>query len=264
MQDIVFYVVANETLGVVRDYANAKRKSAPVLALGVSVCLRMRLFAEPNNAAPYSIDSFNVVTDWQWSMDDDFDRNTACKLVADADSISVHTVTDTINGETMDFTEFVIPISNMNTEELATWIGSGKTRSGLTGELVGYDAAGHAVFVLQVENFTVRNRVAGLADPTAVDEGIVTRAIAEEMIQTAVSALHLKRRGHQRHQCPAERSDRAFRIVRRKTEYAYGRLQDGARKWVNCGPGALLRDRTGSHGICKPDYDRHPQRGQGL
>ena len=188
MQDIVFYVVANETLGVVRDYANAKRKSAPVLALGVSVCLRMRLFAEPNNAAPYSIDSFNVVTDWQWSMDDDFDRNTACKLVADADSISVHTVTDTINGETMDFTEFVIPISNMNTEELATWIGSGKTRSGLTGELVGYDAAGHAVFVLQVENFTVRNRVAGLADPTAVDEGIVTRAIAEEMIQTAVSA----------------------------------------------------------------------------
>ena len=188
MQDIVFYAVANETLGVVRDYANAKRKRAPILALGVSVCLRMRLFAEPNNAAPYPIDSFSAVTNWQWRMDDDFDRSTVCKLVADADGISVHTVTDTIDGETMDFTEFVIPISNMNTEELAAWIGSGKTRSGLTGELVGYDALEQAVFVLQIENFTVRNRVGGLFDPTALDQETVTRSQAEQMIQMAVSS----------------------------------------------------------------------------
>lgn len=189
MQDIVFYVSANETLGLVRDYANMHRADAPVLTIGVAVCLRMRLFADIEVSTPYPIASFSGITNWRWSMDADFDRSTACKLVADEDGISVHTVTDTVSGETRSFTEFVIPISNMNTQELAAWLGNESTRSGLTGELVGYDNNGNAIFVLQVENFTVRNRVAGLCDPTAVDEGIVTRSVAEQMIQTAVFSL---------------------------------------------------------------------------
>ncbi len=189
MQDIVFYVAANETLGLVRDYANMHRADAPVLTIGVAVCLRMRLFADIEVSTPYPIASFSGITNWRWSMDADFDRSTACKLVADEDGISVHTVTDTVSGETRSFTEFVIPISNMNTQELAAWLGNESTRSGLTGELVGYDNNGNAIFVLQVENFTVRNRVAGLCDPTAVDEGIVTRSVAEQMIQTAVFSL---------------------------------------------------------------------------
>ena len=188
MQDIVFYAAANETLGMVRDYSNMNKSSAPVLTLGVAVCLRMRLFAGIKVPTPYPVASLNGITDWQWSMDADFDRSTTCKLVADAGGISVHTVTDTVNGETMSFTEFVIPISNMNTQELAAWLGNEGTKSGLTGELVGYDNEAHAVFVLQVEGFKVRNRIAGLGDPTAVDEGIVTRPLAEQMIRTAVSA----------------------------------------------------------------------------
>lgn len=188
MQDIVIYAAANETLGIVRDYANARNQAAPVLVLGVSVCLRIRLFTACEVATPYPISAFNGIADWLWNMDSDFDRSTTCKLAADADAISVHTVTDTINGETLDFTEFVIPISNMNTQELATWLGNEKKRSGLNGELVGYDSAGNAAFVLQIENFTVRNRVAGLGDPTALDQGIVTRSIAEHMIQSAVSS----------------------------------------------------------------------------
>lgn len=188
MQDIVFYAAANETLGVVRDYANARKAPAPVLTLGVSVCLRMRLFAALDTAGPYPVSAFSGITDWQWRMDGDFDRTTTCKLVADANGISVHCVTDTVSGETMDFTEFVIPISNMNTQELAAWLGNEPKRTGLTGELVGYDSEEHAVFVLQIDNFTVRNRVAGLGDPTAVDQEIVTRTTAEQMIRTAVSA----------------------------------------------------------------------------
>ncbi|MBR4253519.1 MAG: hypothetical protein IKQ16_00340 [Lentisphaeria bacterium] len=188
MQDIVFYAAANETLGIVRDYANARNQAAPVLVLGVSVCLRIRLFAACGMATPYPVSAFNGIVDWQWNMDADFDRSTTCKLAADADSISVHSVTDTVNGETLNFTEFVIPISNMNTQELAAWLGNEKKRAGLNGELVGYDSAGNAAFVLQIENFTVRNRVAGLGDPTALDQGIVTHSIAETMIQSAVSA----------------------------------------------------------------------------
>ena len=169
MQDIVFYVAANETLGLVRDYANMHRTDAPVLTIGVAACLRMRLFADIEVSTPYPVTSFSSITDWRWSMDADFNRSTACKLVADEGGISVHTVTDTVNDETRSFTEIVIPISNMNTQELAAWLGNDGTKSGLTGELVGYDNNGNAVFVLQVENFTVRNRVAGLCDPTVED-----------------------------------------------------------------------------------------------
>lgn len=188
MQDIVFYVAAGATLGKVRNYSNMINSFAPVLTLGVSVCLRLRLFSAMEDATPYPISSFNNITNWEWSMDADFDRSTACKLVADADGISVHTVTDTVNGETKDFTEFVIPISEMNTIELTTWLGNEKMKSGLTGELVGYDSGGNAIFVLQIEDFSVRNRVSGPDAPTAVDEGFVTRTIAEQMIQSAVSS----------------------------------------------------------------------------
>ena len=188
MQDIVFYAAANETLGIVRDYANARKMPAPVLTLGVSVCLRMRLFSASDTAEPYPLAEFDGITDWQWRMDSDFNRNTTSKLVADANGISVHSVTDTVNEETIVFTEFVIPISNMNTEELSAWLGNEPKRSGLIGELVGHDNEGNAVFVLQIDNFTVRNRVAGLGDPTAVDLEYVTVTMAGNMIQTAVSS----------------------------------------------------------------------------
>ena len=187
MQDLIFYVAANETLGAVRDYANMRNESAPTLVLGVSVCLRMRLFTERNVATPYPISAFSGIAAWNWSMDGDYDRSTTCKLTADAGSITVHSVTDSINGETMTFTEFVIPISTMNTEELTTWLGTAESKRGLTGELVGYDTDGNAVFVLQIENFTVRNRVAGIGEPTSQNQELVTRTEAQSMIQYAIS-----------------------------------------------------------------------------
>ena len=107
MQDIVFYAAANETLGMVRDYTNMHQEEAPALTIGVAVCLRMRLFAGIKDPTPYPAASLSGITDWHWSMDSDFDRSTACKLAADEGGISVHTVTDTVNGETMSFTEFV-------------------------------------------------------------------------------------------------------------------------------------------------------------
>ena len=188
MQDIIFYAAMDGTVGRVRDQANAKKKPAPTLTLGPEVCLKMRLFETVNTAVPYPIESFNLITDWQWSMDSDFDRNTACKLVADPGGISVHTVTETVKGKNVSFTEFVIPISNMNTEELAAWLGNAGIKPGLVGELVGYDSEGHTVFVLQIEDFKVRNRISGFCDPTALDQEIVTRTQAERLIRTAVSA----------------------------------------------------------------------------
>ena len=191
MKDLIFYVAAKETLGKVRDYSNMRSSDAPLLTLGVAVCLRMKLFEDIEDSTPYPIASFDSITSWNWRMDADYDRRTACKLVADAEGISVHTVTDTIKSETMSFTEVVIPISNMNTRELAAWIDNEKIKTGLAGELVGYDNEGHAAFVLQIENFSVRKRLSGLNDeddPIPVDQEIVTRPLAEQMIQAAVSA----------------------------------------------------------------------------
>ena len=188
MQDIVFYVAAKETHGIVRDSANANNLSAPNLVLGVSVCLKMRLFAACNVATAYPVASFSGISGWNWRMDADFERDTPNKLIADADDIFVHTVTETVDGETVTFTEFVIPISDMNTQELATWLGNEKKRSGLVGELVGYDTHENAVFVLQIEDFTIRNRIAGLGDPTAIEQEVATRSQTAQMIQAAVSS----------------------------------------------------------------------------
>ena len=188
MQDIVFYAAVNETQGIVRDSANARNQSAPVLVLGVSACLKMRLFAACNVATPYPAASLSDISSWNWRMDSDFERNTPSKLVADANDIFVHTVTDSVDGETVTFTEFVIPISDMNTQELATWLGNEKKRSGLVGELVGYDVHENAVFVLQIEDFTIRNRIAGLGDPTAIEQEVATRSQTAQMIQAAVSS----------------------------------------------------------------------------
>lgn len=187
MQDIIFYVAAGETLGVVRDYANAHNESAPVLVRGVSVRLKMRLFAGLNMNTPYPITALGGIAAWNWNMDADFTPGTACKLTADPGAIEVHSVTDTVNGESLTFTEFMIPISKMNTEELNSWLGTEESKSGFAGELTGYDGLGNAVFVVQIKNFTVRNRIAGTGSPTVMDQEFVTRNEAQSMILYAIS-----------------------------------------------------------------------------
>ncbi len=60
MQNTIFYVAANETLGVVRDYANAKNAAAPTLVRGVEACLKMRLFAKSDGPEPYPLSAFSL------------------------------------------------------------------------------------------------------------------------------------------------------------------------------------------------------------
>ena len=72
MQTLTFYVTADSTLGAVRDYANAKNAAAPTLTRGVSVCLKMRVFANAENADPYPMAELQNIPSWQFVMDDDF------------------------------------------------------------------------------------------------------------------------------------------------------------------------------------------------
>lgn len=187
MQNIIFYVAANETLGAVKDYANAKTMAAPTLVRGAGCCLRMRVFENADGETPYPVEELASVAAWEWVMDTDFNGETAYKLVADAGSITVDTVTAEIDGNDHTYTEFTIPISNMNTEELAALLGTSEAISNLAGELCGYAATGELVFIVQVKGFTVRNRVASVTAPTELESDYLTAAQVRALVAAGVA-----------------------------------------------------------------------------
>jgi len=194
MQDILFYATANETLATVRDYANAKTVAAPTLTKSVSVRLRLRLFADLNELDPVPIETFANIAAWAFVMDDDFNDETALKIVADNDQIDVitgtETTTDPDTGETttQNYTEFLIPISNMNSEALVAWLGTSESKGSLIGELTGYDGDGNSVFVLQIKDFTVRNRLYGSGEPSENATEYLTIDEARAMFADAATA----------------------------------------------------------------------------
>lgn len=73
-------------------------------------------------------------------MDTDFNEATAYKLQADNANIELAEVTDEIDGDEYTYTELSIPMPQMNTMELAEWLGTDRSRNGLHGELVGSQA----------------------------------------------------------------------------------------------------------------------------
>lgn len=63
-------------------------------------------------------------------MDNDFNEATSYKLVDDNENITVSSVAKTIDDEVHCFTEISIPMTEMNTEDLAAWLGPDKSRNG--------------------------------------------------------------------------------------------------------------------------------------
>ena len=186
MQNTIFYVAAYETLGVVRDYANAKNATSPTLVHGVEACLKMRLFANRDGVEPYPVSALSNIVSWHWAMDNDFNESTSYKIIGDNGKISVSEIVEIIDEEEISYTEVTIPISNMNTEELVNWLGTEKSKTGLHGELVGYDTDGKEVFIIQVENFTVRNRISSLNDPTVIEDGSMTKSQVNALISAGL------------------------------------------------------------------------------
>ena len=174
MQDVIFYAAANETLGVIRDYVNAKNAPAPTLVRGVEVCLRIRLFAKSDGLEPYPLSALSRIVSWSWAMDSDFNETTAYKLIGDNSNISVAEVKEIVDEEEVTYTEVNIPMPNMNTEELSAWLGTEKFKSGLHGELVGINSDGKEVFILQLENFVIRNRISSPGNPVTIDPAYLT------------------------------------------------------------------------------------------
>lgn len=176
MQEIKIYVMAAESLGVIRDYANAKNAAAPSLVRGVETMLKLRLFSEPNVQSPYPIENLSGVAAWQFVMDADYDESTTYKLVADNENITAATVTEDVDGTEYTYTEIAVPLKETNTVEIDQWLGNGKSKTGLTGELCGFDADGNTIFLLQLENFSIRNRLTSAGDPTEIPSEYFTEA----------------------------------------------------------------------------------------
>lgn len=176
MQEVKIYVMAAESLGVVRDYANAKNAAAPSLVRGVETMLKLRLFSEPNVQSPYPMENLAGVTAWQFVMDSDYDETTTYKLVADNEHITAATIIEDVDGTEYTYTEIAIPLKDTNTVEIDQWLGNGKSKTGLTGELCGFDADGNTIFLLQLENFSIRNRLTSAGDPTEIPSEYFTEA----------------------------------------------------------------------------------------
>ena len=244
MQNVKFYVAAPQTLGTVRDYANAKNESAPTLVRGCEVELKMRLFANSEGTAPYPMEQLDGIVSWQWAMDKDFSESTNYILEADNANISVASVIDEVDGTEIEYTEISIPISNMNTTELAEWLGTGKSQSGLNGELVGFDENGKQIFVLQVENFTIRNRITSLGSPSPIEPDYMTAAQIRALIAAGID-LQFSDNGEQWHDAQQDR-DVFFRMRSASDENAL---------WS--GPIALIvgpKGATGNDSFCYVAY----------
>lgn len=183
MQEVKIYVSAAEAVGAVRDYANAKNASAPSLVRGIETMLKLRLFGSANDLTPYPIEQFSGITAWKFVMDADYLESTNYKLQADNAHITVASVTE----NEQNYTEVSIPLIETNTEELVEWLGNTKSKSGLTAELVGYNGNGDAVFVLQIENFTVRNRLISAGDPTPIEPDYLNEAQVRALINEALA-----------------------------------------------------------------------------
>ena len=159
MQDVIFYVSASQPLGTVQNNDGSEPVNPPVLVRGVPVRLCARLFSSADGGTAYPAEKLADIARWTFVMDADFNPDTTYKVIADNDSIEL--VTSQSNPP-----EVRIPITDMDSPELAAMLGTSESIC-LTGELVGYNAEGYAVFVLQVKGFSIRNRIMTLDTATS-------------------------------------------------------------------------------------------------
>ena len=224
MQTLIFYVSAASTLGTVRDYANAKSGALPILTRAVGTTLKMRVFSSLDTPEAYPLEELLEIPSWQWVMDTDFDSSTNYILVADHDKISVSSATEMINGKEYTFTEFTIPIPDMNTEELCALLETRESIATLNGELVGYDTNGAEVFVLQVKGFTVRNRISSTGNPTELPEEYLNESQVRALLSSGMELIFAETSSENAEDWHSEQNaaDRFFRV----------RLNGDSRIWI--------------------------------
>lgn len=160
MQNIVLYANADSTLAYVTDSYGGRYENRVSFTRGFKATLVLRLLTG-ENGEPYPVSQLEQYTSWRCVFDVDYKQSTTPILSADSDSI-------TVSGDGT-VTEIRIPISNMNTNELAEAILDFESLAGVTMELVGILPDGTDGFGLQIKGFTIRNRILYSGEPTEQD-----------------------------------------------------------------------------------------------
>lgn len=157
MQNIVLYANADSTLAYVTDSYGGRYENRVSFTRGFKATLVLRLLTG-ENGEPYPVSQLEQYTSWRCVFDVDYKQSTTPILSADSDAI-------TVSGDGT-VTEVRIPISNMNTNELADAILDFESLAGVTMELVGILPDGTDGFGLQIKGFTIRNRILYSGEPT--------------------------------------------------------------------------------------------------
>lgn len=180
MQNIVLYVNADSTLAYVTDSYGGRYENRVSFTRGFKATLVLRLLTG-ENGEPYPVSQLEQYTSWRCVFDVDYKQSTTPILSADSDAI-------TVSGDGT-VTEIRIPISNMNTNELADAILDFESLAGVTMELVGILPDGTEGFGLQVKGFTIRNRILYSGEPTEQDARFLDR---EQVLALVASGFDLQ------------------------------------------------------------------------
>lgn len=152
MQEITFYVTMDHIpRGKLMDHFNDYPDDDPIgLVVGIPIQINLMLFKSRNTGTrPYPVP--DDIVSWKFFADNDFNRSTEPLITVDS---GIYTV------ETTSQTKLVIPISDMSGERLVELLGTRGVLEDITGEVIGYDELDNAVFVMQLDNIVIRNRIA--------------------------------------------------------------------------------------------------------
>ena len=180
MQNIVLYANADSTLAYVTDSYGGRYENRVSFTRGFKATLVLRLLTG-ENGEPYPVSQLEQYTSWRCVFDVDYKQSTTPILSADSDAI-------TVSGDGT-VTEVRIPISNMNTNELADAILDFESLAGVTMELVGILPDGTEGFGLQIKGFTIRNRILYSGEPTEQDARFLDR---EQVLALVASGFDLQ------------------------------------------------------------------------
>jgi hypothetical protein len=118
---------------------------------GSAVELILHLYEGADDTSSNANNLESVVT-WGFIVSDDYNSATPPLVVADNSDISI--TTDETGVVTVH-----IPITKINSVELNAALGTSAQLQNLIAELTGYDKDGDAVYSLQLEGLTIRNRI---------------------------------------------------------------------------------------------------------
>lgn len=180
MQNIVLYANADSTLAYVTDSYGGRYENRVSFTRGFKATLVLRLLTG-ENGEPYPVSQLEQYTSWRCVFDVDYKQSTTPILSADSDAI-------TVSGDGT-VTEIRIPISNMNTNELADAILDFESLAGVTMELVGILPDGTEGFGLQIKGFTIRNRILYSGEPTEQEARFLDR---EQVLALVASGFDLQ------------------------------------------------------------------------